>query len=106
MCVWRLKVDNLNFPTLCESHKSLPGILDYSAIFHALRKAIPKPIPVAEAVASSAVEIAIDISAKLIVAFTETGHTAKLVSKYRPAARIVVVTSVEGIAKQMESLSR
>ena len=56
--------------------------------------------------ASSAVETAIDVGANLIIAFTETGYSAKLVAKYRPAAKIIVVTANENVARQMESLSR
>jgi pyruvate kinase len=38
----------------------------------------------AEALASSAVRAASKVGASMIVVFTRTGHTAQLVSKYRP----------------------
>ncbi len=47
---------------------------------------------VASAVAQGATEIAANIGARTIVAFTETGNTARLISKYRPAQRIVAFT--------------
>jgi pyruvate kinase len=47
---------------------------------------------VASAVAQAATEIASNIEARTIVAFTETGNTARLISKYRPTQRIVAFT--------------
>jgi len=37
-----------------------------------------------------------DISAKLLICLTESGNTAKVVSKYRPACPILAVTANEG----------
>lgn len=71
-----------------------------------MRTNTPKPIRVVESVASSAVEAAIDINAKAIIVFTETGYSARKVAKYRPQAPILVVTSSETVAHQMEGLSR
>ena len=42
-----------------------------------------------EALASSAVRAASKVGAAMIVVFTRTGHTARLVSKYRPNMPIV-----------------
>ncbi|HEU4320166.1 MAG TPA: pyruvate kinase [Acidimicrobiia bacterium] len=47
---------------------------------------------VASAVAQAATQIARNVGAKTIVAFTETGSTARLISKYRPAQRVVAFT--------------
>jgi pyruvate kinase len=47
---------------------------------------------VASAVAQAATEIAKNVGAKTIVAFTETGSTARLISKYRPHQRVVAFT--------------
>ena len=44
------------------------------------------------AVCNAAVVAARDIDARLIVAFTESGSTARLLSDYRPQARIVALT--------------
>ena len=43
----------------------------------------------AEALASSAVRAASKVGASMIIVFTRTGHTAQLVSKYRPNMPIV-----------------
>jgi pyruvate kinase len=47
---------------------------------------------VASAVAQAAVDAADNLDINTIVAFTESGSTARLLSKYRPAARIVAFT--------------
>ena len=55
----------------------------------------------AESVASSAVKTAWDTKAKLIIVFTETGTTARLIAKYRPFVPILALTPNESIARQM-----
>ncbi len=50
---------------------------------------------VASAVSQAATEIAVNLGAETIVAFTESGNTARLISKYRPEARIVAFTPNE-----------
>jgi pyruvate kinase len=47
---------------------------------------------VASAVAQAATQIAKNVGANIIVAFTETGSTARLISKYRPPQRVVAFT--------------
>jgi pyruvate kinase len=56
---------------------------------------------VASAVAQAATEIAVNLDAHTIVAFTESGNTARLLSKYRPEARIVAFTPNEITLRQM-----
>ncbi|MDX1469269.1 MAG: pyruvate kinase [Acidimicrobiia bacterium] len=50
---------------------------------------------VASAVAQAATQIALNVGARTIVAFTESGSTARLISKYRPTQRIVAFTPNE-----------
>jgi pyruvate kinase len=57
--------------------------------------------PVASAVAQAAVETAANLGIDTIVAFSESGSTARLLSKYRPSARIVAFTPVEGTRRRM-----
>jgi pyruvate kinase len=47
---------------------------------------------IASAVAQAATEIAVNVHAGMIVAFTESGNTARLISKYRPEVRINAFT--------------
>jgi pyruvate kinase len=49
---------------------------------------VPDPAPIASATAKAAVAAAGDLAIANIVAFTETGGTARLISKYRPEGRI------------------
>jgi pyruvate kinase len=50
--------------------------------------------PHVSAVARASVEVAHDLGISTIVAFTETGSTARLLSSYRPHARIIGFTAV------------
>ncbi len=61
---------------------------------------------VASAVAQAAVDAAANLGIQTIVAFTESGSTARLLSKYRPAARIVAFTPVDHHPKGDVALSR
>jgi len=59
------------------------------------------PISPVESIASSAVKTSFDIQAKLILVMTESGKTARLVSKYRPEAQILVLTQSPKTAAQV-----
>lgn len=54
----------------------------------------------AESIASSAAKTAWDVKAKLIIVLTETGNTARLISKYRPNVPVFVVTTAPFAARQ------
>ncbi len=56
---------------------------------------------VASAVAQAATEIARNIGTRTIVAFTETGSTARLISKYRPPQRVVAFTPNDVTRRRM-----
>lgn len=56
---------------------------------------------VASAVAQAATQIARNVGAETIVAFTESGNTARLISKYRPEQRIVAFTPNEVTQRQL-----
>lgn len=53
-----------------------------------------------ESVASSAVKTARDIGAKMIICLTQTGTTARLISKYRPSQQILLITATDQVAAQ------
>ena len=59
------------------------------------------PLDVAATVCKAAVQAADDLHARAIVAFTETGATARLVSRFRPRAPIVGVTPHEATRCRM-----
>lgn len=56
---------------------------------------------VASAVAQAATQIATNVGARTIVAFTETGSTARLISKYRPHQRVVAFTPNTSTRRKM-----
>lgn len=55
----------------------------------------------ASAIAGAAVETANNLGIDTIVAFTESGNTARLLSKYRPKARIIAFTAVKRTRSRM-----
>jgi pyruvate kinase len=54
-----------------------------------------------EAVCQAAVSLSRDIGAQAIVVFTESGHTAMLVGKNRPAVPIVALTPSQSIMRRL-----
>ncbi|NNF62978.1 MAG: pyruvate kinase, partial [Acidimicrobiia bacterium] len=75
-----------------EYGRGLTGLLQDDAAF-------------ASAVALSAVRAADNLGIGTIVAFTESGSTARLISKYRPKARIVAFTPIERTYHNMALLA-
>ncbi|MDX1764623.1 MAG: pyruvate kinase, partial [bacterium] len=53
------------------------------------------------AVADAAARAAMDIGARAIVAFTHSGYTARLVSKFRPSVPIIAYTVSEAVQRQL-----
>lgn len=52
-------------------------------------------VPVSDSVTASVVNTAEDVGAKLIFAFTESGFTARMISRFRPNANIIAATPNE-----------
>ncbi|KAF0971970.1 hypothetical protein FDP41_009666 [Naegleria fowleri] len=79
-------------------------LLDERKTFNMIREAVLElkgKISVTETIASSAVKTANDIQAGLIITITETGNTARLVSKYRPNPPCIAVTQNKATARQL-----
>ena len=77
--------------------------LDYRALFKKQvyhTKSREEPLSIQESVCSSAVKTSLDLKCKLIVTFSDTGRTARCISKYHPAAPVIVITSNEQVARQ------
>lgn len=68
-------------------------VLRHRELYLKVRDANPTISPV-ESIASSAVKTARDLACKLIIVLTESGNTARLVSKYRPQAVVMALTDV------------
>ncbi|TFB25027.1 pyruvate kinase [Filobacillus milosensis] len=58
-------------------------------------------LTITDAISHSAASLAKDLSVKAIITPTESGNTARMVSKYRPQAPIVAVTSQEHVSRQL-----
>jgi pyruvate kinase len=65
-----------------------------------------KALSSSESVASSAVQSCYDVNASAIIALTESGNTARLLSKYRPGKPIVVVTTHPNVVTQVTGYMR
>eukprot|EP01137_Pigoraptor_chileana_P013721 Opistho-2@67558 len=76
--------------------------IDYEELYYGLRRQVKLPIPVFESVASSAVKSARDVAATAIITITDTGRTARALSKYRPAVPVLVVTPNAATARQCQ----
>jgi pyruvate kinase len=84
--------------TCCEAEANI----NYRELFLKIRSDVRAPQQnVAESVASSAVKTAWDLSAAMVMALSNTGNTARLVSKYRPHCPILCVTPSLQTARQL-----
>merc|ERR1712129_342932 len=54
-----------------------------------------------EALCSSAVKATVDSDCALIIALTETGHTARMIAKYRPAVPVLAITASGTTVRQL-----
>mmetsp|Transcript_10996 Transcript_10996/g.16388 ORF Transcript_10996/g.16388 Transcript_10996/m.16388 type:complete len:323 (+) Transcript_10996:684-1652(+) len=89
----------------CEAEHSLNN----DALYQAVRNTVIYEKGVMdgpESVASSAVKTAIDTAATLIVVLTESGTTARLIAKYRPAMPVIAYTSSSEVARQCNGFLR
>jgi pyruvate kinase len=77
--------------------------IDYRALYRKIRElVIAPPISVPDTIASSSVKSSWDINATAIICLTETGNTARLVSKYRPSCPILCVTPNATVSRQIQ----
>ena len=56
---------------------------------------------IAESIARNACDIAVEVKARLVVAFTHSGDTARLVSKGRPAVPIIAFSPIETTRRRL-----
>lgn len=61
----------------------------------------PKSQAITDAISHATCTIAHDLGAKFILTFTETGHTARMVSKYRPLAPITAISPNPRVIRKM-----
>merc|ERR1719188_1157210 len=78
--------------------------LDYKSLYLSIRMGVLakfKAMTPVESICSSAVKATVDSDCPLIIALTETGHTARVIAKYRPKATILAITASETTVRQL-----
>jgi pyruvate kinase len=86
---------------ICEEAE---GAINYAMLTSSIRTGVfhyTDEVGVPESVCSSAVKAAGETKANLIIALTETGSTARLISKYRPSVPILALSATESSVKQL-----
>ena len=78
---------------------------EVSAFYNPLPSEVPGTrANVSEAIARNACDIARDIGARFIVAFTESGDTARFASKHRPVVPVVAFSPSQGTRRRLALL--
>ncbi|OLY82224.1 Pyruvate kinase [Smittium mucronatum] len=73
--------------------------INHLNLYRDLRTAVHSSLNTTEATCASAVDVSFDQKAKLIICLTTSGESARLLSKYRPDAPILVLTRQPRIAR-------
>jgi len=73
--------------------------LDYNKLLEQLGPTVRKTVT--DAISYSTCNIALELGADAIITSTQSGHTARMVAKYRPRAPIVAVSSRRQVASQL-----
>ena len=66
-----------------------------------LRNKKVKEVTVTNAISYATCTTSIDLNAKAIITFTTSGHTARMVSKFRPQCPIIATTEDEGVIRRL-----
>lgn len=74
--------------------------LNYSAVM-AVRSEACEHVTTTDAISHATVQVAYELNAAAVITSTESGYTARMVSKYRPQAAIVAVTPKEKMLRRM-----
>ncbi|WP_331713893.1 pyruvate kinase [Lentibacillus sp. JNUCC-1] len=93
-----------HYPVEAVSTMSNIAIKAESALDHKLileKRAHAADMTITDAISQSVTRNAQDLSVSALITPTESGHTARMIAKYRPKAPIVAVTSRDGVARQL-----
>jgi pyruvate kinase len=86
---------------ICEEAEN---VIDYPSLYHHMSAGVQArsdAVDPVQSICSSAVKAGIEAKAKLILALTETGHTARIVAKYRPKCVILAISASESTCRQL-----
>lgn len=85
--------------TMSRIAEKAESALNYRELF--LKQSNIQETTVTEAISQAVTISAMDLNAKAIISSTETGHTARVVSKYRPEAPIIAVTTEDRTMRRL-----
>ncbi|SFB08656.1 pyruvate kinase [Clostridium frigidicarnis] len=85
--------------TMAKIAETVEEDLDYERILSKKRKEHVPGIPTAISLSSAAT--AMELGAKAIIAATQSGSTAKMVSRYRPQCPVVAITPYDKVARRL-----
>ncbi|WP_458120446.1 pyruvate kinase [Paenibacillus sp. Z6-24] len=89
--------------TMAAVAKRAESMLDYQEQFS--RKRALQSTNITEVISQGAVSASLELNAKAIIISTESGFTARMISKYRPSAPIIAVTHNDAVLNKMCLLS-
>jgi pyruvate kinase len=85
--------------TMARIAERAEAALEYKEIF--LHQAQAQQVTVTEAISQAVANSALELGAKAILTATESGYTARMVSKYRPKSPIIAVTPSEQVIRRL-----
>ncbi|MFS0727304.1 pyruvate kinase [Paenibacillus sp. 1P07SE] len=85
--------------TMSRIAERIESALNYREIFN--KQATAQRSNVTEAISQSVTNSSLDLDVKAIVTSTESGYTARMISKYRPKAPIIAVTPVDQVMRRL-----
>lgn len=85
--------------TMSRIAEKAESALEYREIF--IKQSNAQQTTVTEAISQSVANSALELNAKAIITSTETGYTARMVSKYRPKAPIIAVTTEDQTMRRL-----
>jgi len=86
--------------TMARIAERAEAALQYREIF--IRRASGQQTTVTEAISQAVANSALDLDVDAIITSTESGYTARMVSKYRPKAPIIAVTPAEHVMRTLQ----
>ncbi|WHX50735.1 pyruvate kinase [Paenibacillus woosongensis] len=85
--------------TMSRIAEKAESALEYREIF--IKQSNAQQTTVTEAISQAVANSALELNAKAIITSTETGYTARMVSKYRPKAPIIAVTTQDNTMRRL-----
>ncbi|GEN82226.1 pyruvate kinase [Sporosarcina luteola] len=85
--------------TMDKIARTAEGAVDYRAVVSTRRR--EKHGNMTEAIGQAAAYTAINLKVKAVLAPTESGHTAKMIAKYRPGCPIIAITASDVCSRKL-----